>query len=470
MEGPAVEQSLTEATKRKPRHLFLFNDMILCTQNLATGGRALNLSDSKLLLEFKWAISLLECRAELQDASEGPPADDAESTVSSTGNGALMLVWEGPRTEEQHVLYLPNDLERQKWYDYILDARQVVVDNSLLSAKRRREARKGRVRVKTFTMSRGVTGSDNTGGTPLSPLSGEGDQDRPMDREELKRVYRDRILNLEKEIMVETKIKAGLESMVKMYENNPNKSTRVKAVEQLAGSDKKLALLHRELRMQRQQLETMDTPDSGSKNSSLQSLVTGRKGHSPGASLSSDSLTFSSKVVTPDLNDPSPSTREKPRDATSQETSPDLLSPQLSPNPASESPIVEGDHAKSPGRFTSAFSFTKLMDPRPNRHKPKKSDAAELSAAELKSIARSNSDEKRKAQAEKDAAKRQKEKEKADEKEAAKKVPTLTTRERFFGLKRSKSGGSADNDVSGSQPQLSPSSTRSGDNLGNHNQ
>eukprot|EP00158_Paraphelidium_tribonemae_P006515 Partr_v1_DN27863_c0_g1_i1_m22540 putative FYVE, RhoGEF and PH domain containing len=193
VDGELVE--LTELGKKKLRHVFLFNDILVCTQ-LQRARFTSSASNDKSPYEFKWYIKLSENQiGPIERVSEKQLVDGGKPPIDDDIPPHAI----GIRGEARHILLASSAEDLEKWLQAIADAR---LYNAQQKARSIMRSRISTIGEKFFVKSTLVEDVDFAA---------------VFDMFTARKMLKERIEQVESDIRVEAKVLYGLQRMNQVY-------------------------------------------------------------------------------------------------------------------------------------------------------------------------------------------------------------------------------------------------------------
>jgi hypothetical protein len=203
-----------ESGKRKQRHVFLFNDILICTQVV----RGRFVSNEKTVYDAKWTLKLADHVIAPIDRKSMDSFSMTEDVIPPFSIGLKGKT-------DKRVLIASSEEEFEKWMKNFKEAAKIV-------------SKKSRSRKPSGTLTSG----GNKFALKISEPRPDLEPKNVMPTEAAIKLIKERMENIENDMRVETKVLSGLQRLNQVYVN-ANAKAKTKVSDQKQESSKLLSLL-----------------------------------------------------------------------------------------------------------------------------------------------------------------------------------------------------------------------------------
>ena len=244
MEGELAE--LSELGKKKSRHLFLFNDVLVCTQ---VQRARFTSSTDKLTYEYRWSTNLGTLQFGPIERIHEKLYPDRERVDDGSFTHAIGLAG-----DERRIVIANSGEEQSEWLRALEQARTVIEQRQQKSGqagyKRLSQNLQNAVFTSRFVMRKMDYRGTAPGGSGTTVSAGDTDMKDYIEMDAALKVLRERTEQLDRDILVEQKVLAGLQRLDQVYglnASNSNPKTKVKVMTQKEETTRVLKTLQAEL-------------------------------------------------------------------------------------------------------------------------------------------------------------------------------------------------------------------------------
>lgn len=224
LDGELVE--VTDLNKKKTRHIFLFNDVIICTTQPQKG----RFTGSERSWEFKWSVKLIHCQVgPIEKIHDKQYQDD---DLEEVGIGIV--------GDERHLLFASTLEDHYRWLQTFEEAKFTMAEQLELNRR--------------LAISRSV--SKNFGRVLFKKTA-----DSNLEFVELDNAVsnlRDRISQLNADLRVEAKVLSGLQRLDQVYGATGTPKSRSKVSSQREEASKLLTTLQNDIERHTEVLERLE--------------------------------------------------------------------------------------------------------------------------------------------------------------------------------------------------------------------
>ncbi|EPZ33903.1 Dbl homology domain-containing protein [Rozella allomycis CSF55] len=138
----SLEQSNRDIAKKKPRHVVITNDLIVCL------GISTKTFSYEKVFDFKWLVPVLECQIGIVEKRIEMSDDEKLFAVG--------IVWNGKKGLEKRIFYLKNEKQRDEFLSSFEKVKKACVDSSRAIAQRKETLARVQIKKQSFSRERRI--------------------------------------------------------------------------------------------------------------------------------------------------------------------------------------------------------------------------------------------------------------------------------------------------------------------------